>query len=218
MRDARATARAVEGALTGQLAGATLARVAGRQQWTHGKVAGESGESDDSERRPRRAIRDAPGWEGGSGFGVPSTGPDDGRSASDGRVPTAEAALPGLGITRRHLAVFAGAVIAVWILFVFARAVSDAASITAQEAHLRAQNAGLQAQVSARQAELTTIQSPAFIALEGRAYGYGAPDEQVFALRPGAPPPPRITPLGTASSAGAAQTPLDAWLELLFGH
>ncbi len=201
--------------MTGQLGGATLARVAGRQRWTHGA---EAGESEDPGRRPRRTIRSAPGWEGGSDSGVPSTGSGDGSPVPEGSAPTAEAALPGLGITRRHLAVFAGAVIAVWILFVFARAVSDAASITAQEAHLRAQNAGLQAQVSARQAELTTIQSPAFIALEGRAYGYGAPDEQVFALRPGAPPPPRITPLGTGPAAGATQTPLDAWLELLFGH
>ena len=134
------------------------------------------------------------------------------------RATAAEAALPGLGVSRRHLAVVAGAVIAVWILFVFARAVSDAASITSQEAHLRAQNAALQGQIAARQNELTTIQSPAFVALEGRAYGYGAADEQVFALRPGAPLPPHIAPLGTDATANARQTPFDAWLELLFGH
>lgn len=138
---------------------------------------------------------------------------------SDGaQSSVAEASLPGLGLNRRHLAFVAGALIAVWILFVFARAVSDAASITAQEARLRAENAGLQTQVAARQAELSTIQSPAFVALESRAYGYGSPDEQVFALRPGAPPPPHIYPLGLDPSAQAGQTPFDAWMQLLFGH
>lgn len=141
-----------------------------------------------------------------------------GGQSTAGRSAGAEASLPGLGLTRRRLAAMTGAVVAIWILFIFTRAVSDAASVTSQEMQLHAQNARLEAQIAARQRELLTIQSPAFVALEARAYGYGAPNEQVFALRPGAPPPPRMTPLGTDPTAQMQRPPIDAWLELLFGH
>ena len=56
--------------------------------------------------------------------------------------------------------------------------------------------------------------------MQARAYGLGAPGEVVFSLPQDAPSPPPITPLGarTTTHLGAADTPLDAWLKIIFGN
>lgn len=105
-----------------------------------------------------------------------------------------------------------------WLVLVFGRAISQSNAVGVEAATLRAQDAALAQQVADRESELAVIQSPAFLALEARAYGYGGPREQVFALQPGAPPPPSITPLGDAPSPPPPPSPLDAWLRLLLGH
>jgi hypothetical protein len=105
----------------------------------------------------------------------------------------------------------------VWLVLVFGRAVAQSNTVAAQAAGLQAQDAALSGQLTERQQELQVIQSPAFVALEARAYGYGAEDEHVFALRPGAPAPPTITPLGQQPAPPALRTPFDSWMELLFG-
>ncbi len=122
------------------------------------------------------------------------------------------------GLDRRSLALVAAALVTAWLVLVFGRAISQSNAVDAAAATLRAQDAALAQQVADRQSELAVIQSPAFLALEARAYGYGKPQEQVFALQPGAPPPPSITPLGDAPSPPPPPSPLDAWLRLLLGH
>jgi len=132
-----------------------------------------------------------------------------------------QAAQPRLGIAgldRRTLTLVGAALLVAWLVLVFGRAISQSNEVAAQAAMLRTQDAALSQQVADRQAELSVIQSPAFLALEARAYGYGKSSEQVFALQPGAPAPPSITPLGAEPSPAPPPAPLDAWLQLLVGR
>ncbi len=139
-------------------------------------------------------------------------------------APAAEPAAPPppplgvAGLDRRSVALVAAALMTAWLVLVFGRAISQSNAVGVEAATLRAQDAALAQQVADRESELAVIQSPAFLALEARAYGYGGPREQVFALQPGAPPPPSITPLGDAPSPPPPPSPLDAWLRLLLGH
>jgi len=136
--------------------------------------------------------------------------PGDGRSRLE--------RLPVLGLDRRTLAIVVAALIVVWLVFIFGRAITDSAAASDQADSLRAQNAVLAAQLQARQDELAIVRSPAFIALEARAYGLGQPHEQVFSLRPGAPTPGPVVALGEDPAAKAPRSPLDAWMLLLIGR
>ena len=126
--------------------------------------------------------------------------------------------LPVLGLDRRTITLVALALVAGWLVFVFGRAVSDAAAASERAAELRSGNTTLAIQLERRQAELEMIQSPAFVQLEARAYGLGTAREQVFSLRPGAPSPPPVVPLGDDAAGRASRSPLDVWLDLLIGH
>ena len=122
------------------------------------------------------------------------------------------------GLDRRTITLVVAALMVGWLVLVFGRAIAQSNQVAAQAAILRVQDANLAQQVSERQSELSVIQSPAFLALEARAYGYGKSREQVFALQPGAPPPPALTPLGAEPSPAPPPGPLEAWLRLLIGH
>jgi len=124
---------------------------------------------------------------------------------------------PGSGSSRRRLITFAGAVVAIWIVLVFARAVADSAAGTARADALRLDTALAAARLASDRAELMLIQTPAYVRLAARAYGYGPPGERAFALAAGGPPAPVITPLGEDPAATRARPPLEAWLQLLFG-
>lgn len=121
-----------------------------------------------------------------------------------------------------HLVLVALAVVSVWLVFVFARALGDVDRATARQAQITSEASTLQARLDADRRELQLVQTDAFQRLQARAYGLGAAGEQAFALAPGAPSPAPITPLGGARPAGSldapVQTPLDAWLQILFGH
>ncbi len=159
----------------------------------------------------------------------PSPTPDDKRSGREDRSqprlpdPSVPASLlsqprPALaGLDRRTVALSAAILVVVWLVLVFGRAVSQANQAADQAAVMRQQNAVMAAQLQERRAELSIIQSPQFLALQARAYGYGTPNEQVFALQPGSSAPPAVTPLGQQPPASAPPTPLQAWLNLLFG-
>jgi cell division protein FtsB len=124
-----------------------------------------------------------------------------------------------LRITRVHLGLIALAVISVWLALVFARSLADLDKASTRQAQIAAESSALAARLAADKREYALVQTDAFQALQARAYGIGAPGEQVFSLAPGAPPPPPITPLGNPSAGvkSAPSTPLDAWLEILFG-
>ncbi|MFI5254475.1 MAG: hypothetical protein ACHQ15_03365 [Candidatus Limnocylindrales bacterium] len=124
---------------------------------------------------------------------------------------------PAGGLTRSRLAILAGTLVVAWIVVVFAHAVSDSADSATRADAVRRDTAAAAARLVAEQAELQLIQTPAYIRLEARAYGYGQPGERAFALEPDAPPAPSITPLGTDPASARPRSPLEAWLELLFG-
>ncbi len=125
--------------------------------------------------------------------------------------------IPIAGLDRRSLVLLTACLIVAWLVFVFSRAVADSTTATQRVAELRAGNATIEQRLEARQAELSIVQSPAFVALQARAYGLGTAREQVFSLNPGAPPPPSITPLGDEARSAPAKSPLEEWLDLLFG-
>jgi hypothetical protein len=125
--------------------------------------------------------------------------------------------VPPLPVGRRQVALLVGALVVLWIVVVVARAVSASAAARDRTDALRVENASLAAQYAARQRELLTVQSGAFVRLEARAYGMGAPGERTFALRPGSPSPQPIRLLGSETTSTPPGAPIDAWMTLLFG-
>ncbi|MGH2468227.1 MAG: hypothetical protein ACRDGL_10965 [Candidatus Limnocylindrales bacterium] len=124
---------------------------------------------------------------------------------------------PMLGLHARQAALVVGILLVAWIVFIFARAVATTSAAHERADHLRAANAAQEARLAAEQEELTIVQGQPFIKLQARAYGVGAPGERPFALAAGASSPRPIVPLGAAPAPAAPETPLDAWLVLLFG-
>jgi cell division protein FtsB len=147
--------------------------------------------------------------------GAPTgSGPDEAAA----RLP-----LDGLGvvgITRRRVAWLLAALVATWIVIVFARQVGEASAASARAAEIQAGNADLAANVVALQRELQTIQQEPFILQQARANGLGGPNERPFRLAPGTGPLRADAPGSTSERLGSLprhQSPLDAWLTLLFG-
>ncbi len=125
-----------------------------------------------------------------------------------------------LGLDRRRLAWALAAVVAAWILLTFARQVGEAADAAARADRARAENATLAAQLDRLRAELQLIQEPRYVALQARAFGVGGRGERQFTLQAGAPSLPPDAPGSASQRIGyreVARTPLDAWIELLFG-
>jgi cell division protein FtsB len=121
------------------------------------------------------------------------------------------------GITRRHAAFAIATLVVLWLLFTFARAVSQSTAATDRVAALQAENATLAAQLEAGRRELGLISSETFAGQAGRAYGMGRSGERVFTLAEGVGPRPAMVPLGEEPGAGVASTPLEDWLTVLFG-
>lgn len=138
--------------------------------------------------------------------------PDPGSAAGLGRSPRSRLSRPW----RTHLVLLAAIVLAVWLVFVFGRALTELNEATERAAALRTETAALEARYEAGQRELELVQTDAFQQMQARAYGLGGPRERAFALEPDAPPPPPIAPLGGESPA-SGRTPLEVWLRLLFG-
>ncbi len=104
-----------------------------------------------------------------------------------------------------------------WLVVIFGRALAEANSLTARLAQEQKVNEQLQARVEAGREEIALVQTAGFLDFEARLFGMGRTGERPFALAPGAPSPPAITPLGEGSPAPPASSPLDDWLTLLFG-
>ena len=128
-------------------------------------------------------------------------------------------ALPLAGLNRRRVAWILAAVVATWILFTFARQVSEAADATARAERARAVNQTLIAELERLRAELAFIQEPRFVSLEARAYGVGGRGERQFTLSAGAPTLAPDAPGSATQRVGyreETRTPLDAWIQVLF--
>jgi cell division protein FtsB len=105
----------------------------------------------------------------------------------------------------------------IWLAFIFAGSLARATDLDARLSDARALTAALEAQVEAGYAEIDFVESPAFLELAARRIGYGTEGEQSFALPDDAPPPAALPVIGSDQGFARGGTPLDAWLELLFG-
>jgi hypothetical protein len=119
---------------------------------------------------------------------------------------------------RSHVALVIAVVVGFWVVLSFGRTITQLNAATDRQASLTSETAALTAQLDAGHRELDLIQTDAFQALQARALGIGAPGEIAFSLETGAPAPAHIVPLGATGSELSGQTPLDAWLRLLFGN
>lgn len=128
-------------------------------------------------------------------------------------------ALPIAGITQRRVAIVLGALIAAWIVLLFARQVGDASAASSRAEAMIAENAVRHAEIAGLERELDRIQQPRFILQQARAHGLGGHKEIAFTLDPDAPPLPDNAPGSAALRVGAppAVSPLESWLSLLFG-
>ena len=123
-------------------------------------------------------------------------------------------------LSRRRVVTAAGVLLAGVLILSFARQVSEATAASNRAAELRTANAALRQEVARLERDLGHVQDVRFIRLEGRAYGLGGPREIPFALAAGAPPLAADAPGSASVRLGAAphpRSPLDAWLEVLFG-
>lgn len=123
-------------------------------------------------------------------------------------------------ISRRRAAFLAAGLVAAWLLIAFGRQVGDASAASARAAELRASNAGLQADLNALQEDLRTVQSEQFVGVAARGDNLGKRHEIPFTLAAGAPSLPPDAPGSASLRIGgqpAPPSPLEAWLDLLFG-
>ena len=158
----------------------------------------------------------------------PDDAPDDtdatpSADAPDARTPRpgepSLAALPIAGFTRRRMAMLVGALLVAWIVFVFARQVSEAAAATSRAEAMIVSNDQRGDQVAGLQGELERIGDRRYVLQQARGYGLGGPHEIAFSLEAGAPSLAPDAP-GSASvrlGAPTSTTPLEHWLTLLFG-
>ena len=171
-------------------------------------VASDERSNDGQTPAPRRALA----------IPRPSTpAPDGGTRAARTIDP---AALPMPSLSRRRLVTAAGVIVASLLALSFLRQVSAATDASNHAADLRVGNAILAEQVARLQRDLSHVQDPRYILLAGRAYGLGGPRELPFALAAGAPALPADAPGSAAVRLGAEpvhRTPLETWLEVLFG-
>jgi hypothetical protein len=148
---------------------------------------------------------------------------EDGEDASGQPSPgSAEpdlSTLPIAGLSQRRVAAMLGALVAAWIIILFARQVGDASAASARADAMIADNVTRKAEVAALDRELARIQQPRFVLLQARAHGLGGHNEVSFTLDPDAPPLPSDAPGSAALRVGAPLpvSPLDHWLALLFG-
>lgn len=130
------------------------------------------------------------------------------------------AALRMVGVSPRRMLQVVAILAVAWGVVSFGRQVASASETSAHAASLRAANTQLQVQVQAMQQELALIQEQRYIDQQARAYRLGTAREIPFALEAGAPALRADAPGSAANRLGAPSTagsPLDHWLELLFG-
>ena len=149
------------------------------------------------------------------------TAPDDALESRSAPTPDQLVrGLPVAGISRRRVAFVVGALVAAWVVVVFARQVGEASAATTRADAAAVANGQLTERVAALQRELTLVQTTSYITQQARAYGLGSRGEIAFRLAPDAAPLPSDAPGSAALRVGTPATPrspLDSWLTLLLG-
>jgi len=129
--------------------------------------------------------------------------------------------LPVAGLTRRRIGFLLAALVMAWVVVLFARQVSEASAASARAEEMRQSNVELAQDVAALERELELIQRQAYIVQQARAYRLGGGREIAFTLEAGAPPlapdAPGMASVKLGATLEAGRSPLDSWLDLLFG-
>jgi cell division protein FtsB len=147
----------------------------------------------------------------------------DDAEATEALPASARVDLGGLsvaGITRRRVGWVSAALVAAWIVVVFARQVGDAQTAANRATQLAADNESLAAEVQALQGELDLVVQPDYVAMEARGVRLGNAREIPFTLDPAVQAPVDGAPGSASVRLGATtirETPLESWLQLLFG-
>ena len=163
----------------------------------------------------------------------PQTPPDEPDEADDSATAGAAASgepsagesidlssLSIAGFTRRRVGWACAALVAAWIVVIFARQAGDGAAAAARADQVARDNAALANEVAALEHELQIIEKPAYVAQQARGYGLGTDKEIPFTLDPSVPSPGPDAPGSASTRVGAEAehaTPLESWLSLLFG-
>ena len=137
-------------------------------------------------------------------------------------LSAASSSLPGptISLTRRRLALLVAGLFALWLIGVFARQVGEAASAANQADQMRARNAAMERDVASLEREIQLIQQPGFVSTAARGYLLGTPGEIPFTVDPSAPSLPADAPGSVGIKPDVAvqnASPLDSWLQVLFG-
>ena len=144
--------------------------------------------------------------------------PDSGEPAAGESIDLSSLSIAGF--TRRRVGWACAALVAAWIVVIFARQAGDGAAAAARADQIARDNAALANEVAALEHELQVIERPQYVAQQARGYDLGTDKEIPFTLDPSVPTPGPDAPGSASTRVGAdAQhvTPLESWLSLLFG-
>jgi len=123
--------------------------------------------------------------------------------------------------TARGTLIFLGqALLVVAFVAAFGRSLIGVIEVNTRLSRLRDETAALQARADALTAERVLLGDAAFLELVARGYSLGSAVERPFVLAADAAPLPDDAPGSSArrfSPVASTRTPLDAWLDLLFG-
>ena len=128
--------------------------------------------------------------------------------------------LPVAGLTRRRVAILIGALVAAWVIVLFARQVGEASEAMDRANSMQVATGQLEREVEGLESELALIQKQAYIEQAARQYRLGTAAEIPFALADDAPPLAADAPGSATVRLGSdpdTPTPLESWARLLFG-
>ncbi len=156
-----------------------------------------------------------------------ATGPGEGQATDPSTAPVAAPAgapsLAGLGIagvSRRRVTWVGLTVAAALVVVGFGSQAADAARATTRVVEEQARTTEVAVQTEALRQELRLVTQERWVLQQARAYRLGSRAERPFALAPDAPALADDAPGSPTRRLGADATPpspLEGWLEVLFG-